>query len=97
MNLIDDVKTILRVEGHDEYLFVMVPALEEYVKEYCNNPFREIPGPVKIFIAKACEYNLNNSGLESRKMGTVSYSYNMDFPKHLKDLLRPYRRMKFHG
>lgn len=106
MTLIDEVKTILRVKtaDHDAYLGVMVPALEDYVKDECNNRFIQItptetvyPGAVKIFIAKACEYNMNKAGLDSRKMGTVSYSYNLEFPKSITNLLKPYRRLKFHG
>lgn len=104
--LIQEVKKILRIEGaeHDDYLSVMVPSLEEWVRDYCNNQFIQLepgvytyPGPVKIFIAKACEQNMQVTGLKSRTMDTVSYTYELDFPETLKKLLRPYRRLRFHA
>jgi hypothetical protein len=105
MNLIDEVKTILRIQdgGHDMYFSVMVPILEEYVVGHCNNRFTAdehgeivFPGPVKLFIAKAAEYNMQKSGLKGRTMGTVSYTYDLDFPPTLHQYLRPYKRMKFY-
>lgn len=107
MDLTEEVKAIspsLSSESHDMYLSIMVPALKEYVMDLCNNQFTKdsngdtvFPGPVKIFIAKACEYNTQKSGLKERSMGSVSYSYDLEFPNSLHQYLRPYRRLKFHA
>lgn len=101
-----EVKNILQIENedHDQYLYVMVPALAEYVADTCNYPFPKFPdgsynfpGPVKIFIAKACEHNMGQAGLKAETMGSVSYSYDLDFPSSLEKFLRPYKRLKFHA
>lgn len=106
MDLLTEVKAISPKlsEGHDVYLSVMVPMLEEYVIGLCNNKkFTKnaygdivLPGPVKIFIAKACEYNMQAVGLKERSMGSVSYSYDLEFPNTLHQYLRPYRKVKIH-
>lgn len=98
-----EVKKILqwKTTKHDDYLDTMVPLLEEWVKEYANQDFKnaleetEIPSGVKIFIAKACEYNVAPSNLQSRNMGSVSYTYNLDFPPSILRYLKPHRRLKF--
>jgi hypothetical protein len=104
MNLTDEVKTILRIqdEGHDMYLSVMVPILEQHVIDHCNNQFTKdshgevvYPGPVKLFIAKACEFNMGATGLKGRSMGSVSYTYDLEFPGTLYQYLRPYKKVKF--
>ena len=104
MNLMDEVRNIIRIQGtdHDAFLDVMVPILGEHVIEHCNNQFTKdergdtvFPGPVKLFIAKAAEYNMQKTGLKERSMGSVSYSYDLQFPDSLYKYLRPYKRMKF--
>ena len=106
MDLIEEIKAMSPKlgEGHDVFLSVMVPALTDYVVDQCNNQFAKngygdivLPGPVKIFIAKACEYNIQSTGLKERKMGSVSYSYDLQFPSTLHQYLRPYRRMRCHA
>lgn len=106
MNLIDEVKGILRIQGedHDMFFSIMVPILEEHVIEHCNNRFTKdsygetvLPGPVKLFIAKAAEYNMQKTGLKERSMGSVSYSYDLQFPDSLYKYLRPYKRIKFYA
>ncbi|PPA70040.1 phage head-tail connector protein [Jeotgalibacillus proteolyticus] len=104
MPLLEDIKTIPAFSNgkHDSFLAFMVPALEEWIKEYCNNHFEtspngetKYPGGAKIFIAKACEHNMTKAGLSGRSMGSVSYSYDLEFPESLKMYLRPYRKLKF--
>lgn len=101
---IDEIKRIVgfKTDKHDEYLTTMIPLLLEYVTAYCNNDFAKkgevvVPGGAKIFIAKACEYNMQSAGLKGRTMGTVSYSYELEFPESIIRFLRPYRRLKFHA
>lgn len=102
----NDVKTILGIRDSkdDEYLAIMIPILIEHVVAYCNNSFVDsltgtliLPGGVKLFIAKACEHNMQQAGLKSRSMGSVSYSYDLEFPESLNKYLRPYKRLRFHA
>lgn len=90
----------LNTNKHDVYIEAMVPILAEYAKDYCNNSFfigneEVIPGPVKLFVAKAIEYNMNPAGVSGRSMGGASYSYETDFPPSITRLLKPYRKVRF--
>jgi len=73
----------------------------DWIKEWCNNSFldssgkEDLPGGVKIFIIKAKEYLQNKAGIKDRSMGSVSYSYEMDFPPGLIRLIRPYKKVRF--
>ncbi|WP_433958849.1 phage head-tail connector protein [Cytobacillus horneckiae] len=101
----EEVKKILQIKTtkHDEYFETMIPLLIDWVATHCNNSFKDklgqlaLSGGVKIFIAKACEHNMNVSGVSSRSMGSVSYTYDMDFPPAIMNLLKPYKRVKFHA
>ena len=95
---ITEVKVILSISTskHDVYFATSIPLFTEYAEGYCNRTFTEpLPGGIKIFVAKACEYNMQQSGLSSRSMGSVSYSYETDFPPSLLKLLKPYRKVGF--
>jgi hypothetical protein len=99
----ESVKAILQIKtsNHDPYIEVMVPLLVEFTKEWCNNSFKneqdkeEIPSGVQIFVAKSIEYLMNKSGVASRTMGSVSYSYDLDFPPSVMKFLKPYRKVRF--
>ena len=97
---VDQVKRILGIKNnkHDDYIEEMVPILIEYAREYCNNPLiteETLPGPVRLFVAKAIQFNMNPAGLSSRSMGGASYSYDTDFPESILRQLRSYRRVRF--
>lgn len=103
---VEEIKTILGIKDakHDEYLIIMIPILLEHVIAICNNSFISeltdeviVPGGVRLFIAKACEHNMQNAGLKSRTMGSVSYSYELEFPLSIMSYLRPYKRLRFHA
>lgn len=103
---IDEVKKINGWKGieHDEYINTMLPILYEHIPVTCNNDFIDtetglvkFPGGVRLFVAKAIEHNMQKSGLKSKSMGSVSYSYDLDFPSSPITYLRPYRRLKFHA
>lgn len=94
----EDVKRLigLTTAKHDEYIFNMIQILSEFVSDYCNRSFDEgLPSGVKLFIAKAIQYNMNVTGITGRSMGGVSYSYESDYPPSVMRLLRPYKRMRF--
>lgn len=102
----EDIKKILGIKNtkHDEYLTVMVPILFDHVIAFCNNDFISkesglvvVPGGIKLWIAKACEHNMQNAGLKGRTMGSVSYSYELEFPSSIMSYLRPYKRLRFHA
>ncbi|CDQ22574.1 phage head-tail connector protein [Halobacillus karajensis] len=101
--LVEKVKLRLGITDtkHDEFLQEVAPDQLDYAKAYTNNPFTNdegvevIPGPVILFVAKACEFNMGQTGLRSRSMGEVSYSYEIDLPKGIIKLLKPYKRVKF--
>lgn len=98
---IEEIKLINGEQGtvKDKYYGAMLPLLLDHVQEWCNNTFTppNIPGGVKLFLAKAIQFNQNKAGLKGRTMGTVSYSYDLEFPASLYTYLRPYRRLKFHA
>lgn len=105
----EDVTAIKGIMGQtdsskDEYIKLMLPLLLESVMAYTNNNFditaegsMRIPGSVKIYIAKAIERNTMQTGLKSRSMGSVSYSYDTSIPDELKDLLKPFKKVRFHA
>jgi hypothetical protein len=91
----------LTTSKHDTYLTEIIPDVVEFTKEYCNNKFLDVngkealPSGVRLFVPKACEYLLNKSGISQRTMGSVSYTYDLDFPPALLRLLRPYKKVRF--
>lgn len=97
------VKNLLGIttDKHDGYLTEIIPILTDYAKEFCNNLFLDdnnvevLPGSVRLFIAKAAQFNMNPSGIKGRSMGGASYSYEMDFPESILRLLRPHKRVRF--
>lgn len=106
-----DVEEIKAINGipstedkHDAYIMTVLPLLLESVMAYTNNNFNiqqdgtlRIPGGVKIYLAKAIERNTMQTGLKSRSMGSVSYSYDTAIPDELKNMLSPYKKVKFHA
>lgn len=107
----DDVEAIKGIMGisfeddsKDAYIKTMLPLMIEAVMAETNNTFNiqadgtmRIPGGVKIYLAKAIERNTMKTGLKSRSMGSVSYSYDTEIPKELMRLLTPYKKVKFHA
>ncbi|MFJ5794462.1 phage head-tail connector protein [Bacillus atrophaeus] len=94
-----DIKQVKRMIGittdkHDAYLSEVVPILIEIAADECKNTFdpEALPAGVKMFVAKAAEYNMAPSGLSGRSMGDVSYSYNTKFPQHITKNLYLYRK-----
>ena len=95
--------------AHDEYYLTMLPLLvdhvERYIVEQCGGrAFERIENnkPVlgsgeTLFIAKALQHGSRDVSVKSRSMGTVSYSYNLDFPHSLYAEYLPRRKVKFHA
>lgn len=94
---IPTIKSIAQLDDtHDEYLKVMCPLILERAEEYCHNKFEDIPAGVQLFIAECIKYNLTVvSGLSARGMGTVSYTYDLEFPEKIYKLIKTYRKVGF--
>lgn len=102
---IEEVKRILGIPEsdtrHDRYLETVVPLFVEHSKAYCNRPFtdeegkEDLPGGVRIAVAKWAENNMRKSGLRARTMGEVSYTYDTDIPDSIRGMLVPYRRLSW--
>lgn len=99
----DDVKyyaTLGQVKKPNvDYYKAMLPVLLDKVNEDYNTCFtpENMPPNVKLFLAKAVPFFSGASGLKSRKMGSVSYSFDFnDMPAAITDLLKRYRKARFH-
>lgn len=95
--MLDRVKKLAKLDdSHDEWLSEFLPILEEWVKDYCNQSFKQgLPKAVELFIAQAVQFNMQPLSLKARSMGSVSYSYATEFPETMLSLLRPYRKVRF--
>lgn len=71
---VDEVKALLMLDptdtSKDAYFAAILPALEEYAKDECNNDFIDeetgkvkYPGGVRLAIAKMAEYNTRQAGI----------------------------------
>ncbi|KIL46161.1 phage head-tail connector protein [Jeotgalibacillus campisalis] len=86
---------------HDAYLTEMIPLIVERAKEYCHNDFKDhngeeaLPAGIKIFVAKGCQFNLNKAGLKSQSMGSVSYTFDTNFPASYYKEIQTYRKVRF--
>lgn len=68
-------------------------------EEYCHRDFPDpLPSKVQQFIAKSIARDFTQqSGLSSRSMGSVSYSYDSDTDEKLNAIIRPLRRVNWGG
>lgn len=98
---VQTIKTMLGIttDRHDAYLKEVIPLFIEFAKDYCNNQFlvngaEKLPAGVKLFVAKAIEFNMSPSNLSGRSMGDVSYSYVTELPETVIRHLKPYRILR---
>lgn len=98
---VQTLKTMLGIttDRHDAYLKEVIPLFIDFAKDYCNNRFlvdgaEKLPAGVKLFVAKAIEFNMAPSNLSARSMGDVSYSYETELPESVLRHLKPYRRLR---
>ena len=85
----------ITTDKHDAYLDTVIPLFLEFAEDYCNNTFEPVPGPVKLFVAKAAQHNMKDTGLKARTMGEVSYTYDTAFPEDIMRYLSRYRKVRF--
>lgn len=82
-----------------DYYKVMLPLLLEKVNEDYGTKFKhtDLPANVKIFLAKAIAFYAGHTGLKSRKMGSVSYTFDFtELEGSITSLLQGYRKAKYH-
>lgn|SRR5690554_3306183 len=100
----EEVKTILGITTHihDAYLDAVIPLFEEKIKRRANNRFvnssgkEVLPADLQHTLAKWIEWDMNTKqGIDSRKMGEVSYNYDNDLPDFVKRDIAPHRRVRF--
>lgn len=100
LNNIDNIKLLASIttDEYDAYLTAFLTMLEEWLKDYCNNKFDvDTPQGILIFAAQAIQFNMQPMTLQSRSMGSVSYSYNLEYPESMMKLLAPYRKVRFNA
>ena len=95
----EEVKVLLRISSDDtsldSYLEAVIPLLIDFAEEHCNNEWgEELPGGVKLFVAKAAEYLQREMGVEAESLGDYSISLKADFPDSIMGLL-PKKRVEF--
>ncbi|WP_226639316.1 phage head-tail connector protein [Priestia flexa] len=101
---VQQVKDILTIKNdkHDVYLTAVLPLFEEKIKKRANNRFlnkdgtEELPVDLQHTLAKWIEWDMNTkAGLESRRMGDVSYNYDNEMPDFVKRDIAPHRKLRF--
>lgn len=103
---IEEVKALLRITGtdYDAYLSAILPLMEEYVADYCNQSFidpetgeLDYPGGVKIAIAKLCQWQMKDAQVQSESLArhSITYASSDRMPSEIAKMLAPYRRVKF--
>jgi len=99
-----EVKAILNETSttYDTYFATIVPLLQEYVCDYCNND--ELGAGMKVAVAQLARLDISSgsaAGIQSEKLGDYSITYgavsgtSADWPAEIKSLLRPYKRVVF--
>ena len=103
MNVVQ-VKRLLRILNgqYDSYIAEILPMVLSFVETECNRTFPlnedgspQLPNDLQLFVAKAIEYNLGNSALQSEGFAEQSVSFNNDYPPAMMRVLRNYRVVRF--
>jgi hypothetical protein len=98
---VDEVTALLRFTSVDTttsaYLTAIVPMLTDYAREYCNQAWTDdaLPGPVKIFIAQAAKWLMEDQGVTNKTLGDGAVSFANSLPATIVAMLRPYKRVRF--
>ncbi|PAD36327.1 phage head-tail connector protein [Terribacillus saccharophilus] len=85
---------------HDEFIEAKISVLIEAAEDYCNQSFIVngkyiLPAGVKQYVADAIKHDLRDTGLKSRQMGNVTYTFNTDYPDPVTKNLAPYRALRW--
>ncbi|MCP3741459.1 phage head-tail connector protein [Rossellomorea sp. BNER] len=98
---LQNVKNMLGIKTtkYDDYINEVLPLFIEKAKEECSNSFQgsgkeKLPAGVKLYVAKAIEFNMGQANLKGRSADTVSYSYETNLPRSITDNLAPYKKLR---
>ena len=84
-----------KTNKHDDYLNEVLPLFEEIARTECRlSKDAELPASVKLYIAKAIEYNMKPSNLKNRSMGSVIYGFETNLPRSITRYLAPHRKLR---
>jgi len=86
---VEEAKALLRIEdtSKDAYLSAILPLLIEYVQRHCNQSFEneegqvELPGGVKIAVAKLAEHHMKEAGVQSESLARHSQTFSLMSPR----------------
>lgn len=110
MSLYEEIELLLNKNGIEinpderEVFEMEVDGILEDVRDITNNDFFKdgqvvYPFKIKKYVADVLEYQQRpevRRNIKSRSMGTVSYTYNDGIPEYITDVLKRYKRAKFH-
>lgn len=85
-----DITTAERIEHYK----TLAPIYFDVAIDYCNNKDLEFDRII-VFLAKAIQFYSNASGLTSRSMADVSYSYATDLPSSVLMTLKPFKKLRW--
>lgn len=96
-----DVKLINQLPldntDNDETINKLIEMYKGIADDYCNRTFIEpLPTGVQKFIAESIKFSAT-SNVQSRTMGTVSYTFVTDLPASTYNYLKPYRKLRWSG
>lgn len=89
----------------DNYYLSMLPIVEDYIENYCNDNFlvqtswgstsyaKDYPEGIKLYIAKKLTSYEQESGIMSESIGDYSVTFGSEDP--LNNYLKPYRKVGF--
>lgn len=94
-----DVKLINQLPldntDNDETINKLIEMYKGIADDYCNRTFVEpLPTGVQKFIAESIKFSAT-SNVQSRTMGTVSYTFVTDLPDTAYNYLKPYRKLSW--
>lgn len=98
---LEELKVRMRIPientSKDVYLTVMLEDAIEYVKDYCNNQFKDgLPGGVKKAIVLLVKSAGENSNIASQSLDGMSKSFFQGQSQtEAHDYLKPYRKARF--
>lgn len=97
-------KTLLGITTttYDTMITARIPAVEAYIKSYCNNDFlddedaEDWPNEVIFAGALMVQYDINNIvGVKSHGMEGISTAFTQDYPAQIYKMLAPHKKVQF--
>jgi len=87
---------------YDDWIDVLIPSIESYIKEYCNNDFLDDDDEevwseaIKMTAAQMIQFQMNTlHGVSAHSLEGVSTQFLADYPDFIFKLLKRYKKVKF--